>query len=149
MKVFAASIVSSLLSAGIAHEPPAPIAPPIAMLTAPLPHDPAPHDPTADVDTDGDGLSDFQEIHKYFTDPNKADTDGDGVPDGDWDERREYTYTVRTIVRVLPPFTDDVLHDDYQDARVLERTKEYVELEVIHYPLNTVAEAIAADANWR
>jgi hypothetical protein len=102
-----------------------------------------------DVDTDGDGLSDFDEIHKYLTDPSKADSDGDGVPDGDWNERREYTYTVRTIVRVLPPITDDVLHDDYQDARVLERKDEYVELEVIHYPLNTVASAIVPDPKWR
>jgi len=105
--------------------------------------------PPLDLDTDGDGLSDFDEIHKYFTDPSKADSDGDGIPDGDWDERREYTYTVRTIVRVLPPVTDDVLHDDYQDARVLERKDDYVELEVIHYPLNTVASAITGDPKWR
>jgi hypothetical protein len=102
-----------------------------------------------DLDTDHDGLSDFQEVHKYFTDPKKADSDGDGIPDGDWEERREYAYTVRTVVHVLPPVTDDVLADDYQDARVLERTPEYVEIEVIHYPLNTVAEAIAADPRWR
>jgi len=102
-----------------------------------------------DVDTDHDGLSDFDEIHKYFTDPTNADSDGDGVPDGEWDERREFTYTVRTIVRVLPPVTDDVLHDDYQDARILERRPGLVELEVIHYPLNTVAEAITADPAWR
>src|SRR6266850_5609269 len=92
-----------------------------------------------DPDTDGDGLSDFQELHKYFTDPAKADTDGDGVPDGDWDERREFAYSVRSIVQVLAPVTGDVLCDDYQDARILERTGEVVELEVIHYPLNTVA----------
>jgi hypothetical protein len=102
-----------------------------------------------DVDSDGDGLPDFQEIHKYFTDPHNADTDGDGIPDGDWEERREYAYTVRTIVHVLPPVTPDVLQDDYQDARVLERTPGYVELEVVHYPLNTVAEGIAADPAWR
>jgi len=34
-----------------------------------------------DVDSDGDGLSDFREIHKYFTDPKKADSDGDGYGD--------------------------------------------------------------------
>ena len=30
-----------------------------------------PEVPGADVDSDGDGLSDFQEIHKYRTDPKK------------------------------------------------------------------------------
>ena len=35
------------------------------------------------LDTDGDGLTDFEEINYYGTDPNNADTDGDGVTDGD------------------------------------------------------------------
>ncbi len=34
-------------------------------------------------DTDGDGLSDGEEVHKYHTDPTKWDTDGDGLSDGD------------------------------------------------------------------
>ncbi len=34
-------------------------------------------------DTDGDGLSDGDEVHKYHTDPTKFDTDGDGLSDGD------------------------------------------------------------------
>ncbi|HET6204879.1 MAG TPA: transglutaminase domain-containing protein [Planctomycetota bacterium] len=102
-----------------------------------------------DPDADRDGLSDFQERHKYLTDPKSADSDKDGIPDGTWDERSEYAYTVRSIVRVLPPVTPDVLCDDYQDARVLEKTKDYVELEVVHYPLNTVADSIAGDPNWR
>ena len=33
-------------------------------------------------DSDGDGLSNYDEVVIYGTDPNKADTDGDGVPDG-------------------------------------------------------------------
>ena len=44
--------------------------------------------PDASRDSDGDGLSDFDEIHKYLTDPAKKDSDGDGTPDGDWNERR-------------------------------------------------------------
>lgn len=36
----------------------------------------------AKPDTDGDGLSDFEEISKYKTDPLKADSDGDGLADG-------------------------------------------------------------------
>ncbi len=34
-------------------------------------------------DTDGDGLTDYEEIYVYGTDPLNPDTDGDGIPDGD------------------------------------------------------------------
>jgi outer membrane protein OmpA-like peptidoglycan-associated protein len=34
------------------------------------------------VDTYGDGLSDFDEVNRYHTDPLKADTDGDNLNDG-------------------------------------------------------------------
>lgn len=34
-------------------------------------------------DTDGDGLSDLQEILSYYTDPLKRDSDGDGIKDGE------------------------------------------------------------------
>ncbi len=40
-------------------------------------------DPNSTVDTDHDGLTDYQEVHLYHTDPNKADTDGDGLSDRD------------------------------------------------------------------
>ena len=42
-------------------------------------------------DADDDGLTDWEEIKIYHTDPREADTDGDGIPDGkdanprDWD----------------------------------------------------------------
>ena len=36
-------------------------------------------DPNAD--TDGDGLSDWDEVFRHGTDPNRADTDGDGLAD--------------------------------------------------------------------
>ncbi len=35
------------------------------------------------LDTDGDGLSDAEEISRYQTDPLNSDTDGDGYKDGD------------------------------------------------------------------
>jgi hypothetical protein len=35
------------------------------------------------IDSDGDGLSDYEEEHVYGTDPDNPDTDGDGKSDGD------------------------------------------------------------------
>src|SRR5437870_5423757 len=34
-------------------------------------------------DSDGDRLNDFDEVFRYRTDANKTDTDGDGISDGD------------------------------------------------------------------
>jgi hypothetical protein len=110
---------------------------------------PAPQSAPRDPDTDGDGLSDFAERHKYGTDPSKRDTDGDGKWDGDRDERREYAYTVRSVVRLLPPVTADALTDDQQDGRVVRSTRDFVEIEVVHYPLNTARDAVVADPAWR
>jgi len=36
-----------------------------------------------DLDSDGDGIRDYDEINVYGTNPNLADTDGDGIHDGD------------------------------------------------------------------
>lgn len=104
---------------------------------------------TSEPDADKDGLSDFHERHKYFTDPKKADSDGDGVPDGDWDERREYSYSVRAVMHVMAPFDVASMSDDYQDVRVLEERADLLEFEVVVYPFNTVASAIAPDPGWR
>ncbi|UJG45006.1 MAG: thrombospondin type 3 repeat-containing protein [Candidatus Heimdallarchaeum endolithica] len=38
---------------------------------------------STDVDTDGDGLIDYEEVKYYGTNPRKADTDGDGISDND------------------------------------------------------------------
>lgn len=105
--------------------------------------------PPKGADADGDGLPDFQETHKYRTDPKKKDTAGKGVSDGDWKQRREFTYSVRAVVRVMKPYNLKAINDDYQDARVLKETKEYAELEVVVYPLNTNAGAIKGNPNWK
>lgn len=99
-------------------------------------------------DTDGDGLSDFHEVHKHLTDPRNPDSDSDGIPDGDWAERREYTYTVRAVMHVIKPINPDTLTDDYQDGRVLTETDDHAEIEVILYPFNTVADAIVGSEQW-
>ncbi len=89
---------------------------------------------SAEPDRDGDNLTDYQEIHKYLTDPDKADSDGDGIPDGDRHERREYTYTVRAVIRVMRPVAPEFLNDDFQDATVLRETDEFVEIELFIKP---------------
>lgn len=106
-------------------------------------------DVEADADTDGDGLADFQEIHKYRTDPGRRDTAGKGSADGDPRQRREFAYSVRAVVRVMPPYNLAALNDDYQDVRVLAETKDWAELEIVAYPLNTNAQAIVANPNWK
>jgi hypothetical protein len=102
----------------------------------------------ADPDTDGDGLPDFQEVHKYCTDPKKSAT-ADDVPDGQWQQRREFTYSIRAVIRVMRPYNLAALSDDYQDARVLRETDDYGEFELIVYPLNTNAEAITGNPHWK
>jgi hypothetical protein len=40
------------------------------------------------------------------------------------------------------------MNDDYQDVRVLDRRPDLLEFEVVVYPFNTVAEAIAPNPRW-
>jgi hypothetical protein len=114
------------------------------LLASVLPAQAAP----GDRDSDGDGLPDFQELHKYLTDPAKKDTDGDGAPDGDWNERRESAYTVRTVLRVMRPAEVEAMTDDFQDARLVRDHGAWIEAEVIHYPLGTAAHAITSNPRW-
>jgi len=100
-------------------------------------------------DSDGDGLSDFNEVHKYLTNPADTDSDGDGIQDGRWEERWEYTYTIRSVIKVMRPCNPAAMNDDYQDARVLSQTDDYVKLEVIHYPFNTNASSITGERDWQ
>jgi beta-lactamase regulating signal transducer with metallopeptidase domain len=91
-------------------------------------------------DTDSDGLSDYDEYCKYRTDPTKKDSDGDGKPDGDWDERREYAYSIRAICEIRPPSSMDMIDDLYQDARPVEKKASLEDariVEVLIFPFAT------------
>lgn len=100
-------------------------------------------------DRDGDGLSDYHEVHKYRSDPDARDSDRDGVDDGDWGERREWTYTVRAVVQAMKPVTLEELNDDFQDVRKLDEGDDYVEFEVVLYPFSTVNEEIQGHRSWK
>jgi len=59
----------------------------------------------SDIDSDGDGLSDYDEIHVYDTDPWLADSDGDGISDAEelddgTDPRSVYSFHQSVTVAV-------------------------------------------------
>ena len=86
-------------------------------------------------DTDGDNLSDYLEVTKYKTNPLQNDSDNDGLPDSNWNERREYTVTIQAIVDLRPPFNISSMNDFYQDAKIIENLPDDVtRVEVILYP---------------
>ncbi|MDE0553353.1 MAG: hypothetical protein OXI24_04005 [Candidatus Poribacteria bacterium] len=88
-------------------------------------------------DTDADGLTDYEEYCKYQTDPTLADSDGDGTPDKDWNERREYTYSIRAVLELKLPWDLKSMNDLFQDARLMENVvgnSAYDKVEVILYP---------------
>ena len=86
-------------------------------------------------DTDADGLTDYEEYCKYRTNPTLADSDRDGTPDVDWDERREYTYSIRAVLELKPPWNLEAMNDLFQDARLVESNgSNYQKVEVIVYP---------------
>lgn len=86
-------------------------------------------------DTDGDGLNDYEEYCKYRTDPTAADSDADGISDADWNERREYTYSIRAVLAIKPPWNLQAMNDLFQDARLMKaETANYQKVEVILYP---------------
>jgi len=89
-----------------------------------------------DDDHDNDGLSNYQERVKYHTDPYKPDTDADGVQDGDWQERREYVYSVYVRMMIRQPFDINVMNDIFQDVRIVEGLYEdgYTTIEALIYP---------------
>ena len=86
-------------------------------------------------DTDEDGLTDYEEYCKYQTDPTLADSDGDGTPDAEWNERREYTYSIRAVLELKPPWNIEAMNDLFQDTQPMESNQSnYQKVEVIIYP---------------
>ena len=59
----------------------------------------------AQLDSDGDGLSNDDETAVYFTDPNASDTDGDGMPDGLETQMGTDPRNASSVFRMLSPVT--------------------------------------------
>jgi hypothetical protein len=85
------------------------------------------------IDTDGDGISDYDELNLYKTDPNNPDTDGDGFMDG------------VEIIRGFNPLDDTaeavIKYESPKNSLALVREDELIVREVIP----TVNSAVAAE----
>ncbi len=88
------------------------------------------------IDTDADGLADYDEYCKYRTDATRADSDGDGKIDSDWHERREYTYTIRAVCEINDPVDLESMNDLFQDVKIIaKRTPmSHTRYEILLYP---------------
>lgn len=114
-------------------KPTPPPAPKPVPVPTPEPVKPAPV-PTVDpatIDTDGDGLTDMDEINKYNTDPKLADTDGEGLndfaevmkyksnplnPDTDGEGLNDYAEVMQHKTNPLNPDTDGEGLNDYAEV---------------------------------
>ncbi len=85
------------------------------------------------IDSDGDGVTDYDEVNIYGTDPDRVDTDGDGFPDGaellartnprGGERLLVATSSVGSSVDALEIFSDEsVRHENPIIAGILEST---------------------------
>lgn len=101
-------------------------------------------------DYDNDGLLDYYELYRYFTDPENPDTDGDGKLDGEWEERKEYTYTITVQIRLVHPYNLDYMTSHpYQDVKIIEETDKYLDCEITLYPFNKYHNTYVTNDNWQ
>ncbi len=105
----------------------------------------------AEIDSDGDGLSDFQEIHKYRTRPQQVQHGGR------WRRRRRLAAAPRVHIHDPVDRQGDAAGESELREATTTRTprirsrndRTSSSSRSIHYPLNTNAEAIRGNPDWR
>ncbi|NMA91138.1 MAG: VWA domain-containing protein, partial [Amphibacillus sp.] len=66
-------------------------------------------------DTDGDGLTDYEEIYLTFTDPLIYDTNGSGISDGEEDFDGDGLNNIQELLYGTDPYNDDTDEDGLTD----------------------------------
>ena len=77
-------------------------------------------------------ISDYARAHKYFG-----------------DDRKEFTYTITSVMQFAKPFDVADMTDDYQDARLIAQDEDSATVEITYYPLNTNRQGIGENPNWK
>ena len=91
-------------------------------------------------DTDGDGLTDYEEVYKLGTDPLKADSDNNGIPDGEEDSDADQITDAEELALGLSHILEDTDGDKVSD---------YDELNVYGTdPLNKDSDGDGAEDGW-
>ena len=98
--------------------PPLPTAAPVVVATEPPAATVAPQAPVAAGDTDGDGISDADELNVYGTSPTLVDSDGDTIPDG----VEAYGGNGYRTIPSRPDSDGDGVNDDVEIARGTDPT---------------------------
>ena len=99
-------------------------------------------------DDANDKLTEYVKVHKYSIDPQHVNAPGTLGVNG-VDERKEFTYTITTVMRIAKPFNLADMTDDYQDARLISEDQDSATIEFVYYPHNTNKEAIGDDPDWK
>ncbi len=101
---------------------------------------------TASVDT-GDGITEDARVHKYSSDPQSAIAAASTKTR--LDRRKDFTYTITSVIRIAKPFNVTDMRDDYQDARLISQDRDSATIEFVYYPLNTNNKTIGENPNWK
>ena len=104
------------------------------------------------TDSDGDGLTDYQETHTYGTDPYLADSDDDGIDDGEelayWGENWNQDADGDTLINLLDADADN---DGYWDGEELAAFSDPADPGIIPDTTQFALEfgEVGIDHNWQ
>ena len=92
-------------------------------------------------DSDLDGISDFWEKNKYFSDPLKKEDFAEPFKDK--------TYSISQRLEVIKPFNLEAMNNDHQDAVLVSENEFSAVVDVTLYPLAKSTNGISGSKDWK